>query len=69
MLHYSINITWSDEDGTFVATCPELPGLSAFGDTPDEAAREAHVAAQGFIKIMQADGDEIPEPLKAVAAA
>lgn len=69
MLHYSLNIAWSEEDGAFVATSPELPGLSAFGDTPEEAAAEAQIAAQGFLEVMEADGDAIPEPLKVEIAA
>ena len=44
MFKYSINLTWSDEDNCYVATVSEFPGLSAFGDTPEEAAEEASPA-------------------------
>lgn len=64
MLKYSINAFWSDEDECYVALIPELPGLSAFGDTPEEAVAEAKIAADGFVKVLQEDGCEIPEPKK-----
>jgi len=66
MFKYSINLSWSDEDECYVATVPEFPGLSAFGDTPDEAAKEAEIAAKGFIAVYEEDGDLLPEPLTVV---
>lgn len=62
MFKYSIQLFWSEEDDSYVATIEEFPGLSAFGDTPEEAAREARIAAEGFIKVLQEDGELIPEP-------
>lgn len=62
MFKYSINLSWSEEDESYVATIPEFPGLTAFGDTPEEAAEEAKIAAQGFIEVFKEDGLEIPEP-------
>jgi len=56
MFKYSVNTYWSDEDEGYVAFIPELPGLSAFGDTPEEAVAEAKIAADGFIKVLQEDG-------------
>ena len=62
MFKYSINLTWSDEDNCYVATVSEFPGLSAFGDTPEEAVEEAKIAVEGFLKIYKEDGCPIPEP-------
>jgi len=62
MFKYSINLIWSDEDNCYVATVSEFPGLSAFGDTPEEAAEEAKIAAEGFLKVYEEDGCPIPEP-------
>jgi len=62
MFRYSINLIWSDEDESYVATIPEFPGLSAFGDTPEEAVEEAKIAANGFIKVYEEDGRTPPEP-------
>jgi antitoxin HicB len=53
---------WSDEDESYVATIPEFPGLSAFGETPGEAVEEAKIAADGFIKVFKEDGRLLPEP-------
>jgi len=64
MNRYSINLNWSDEDQSYVATVPEFPNLMAFGDTPDEALKEANVALEGFIKIFEEDGLVLPNPIK-----
>lgn len=34
-----------EEDGRWIAEVPELPGVMAYGDTPDEAMRRAEVLA------------------------
>ena len=62
MFKYSINLAWSNEDNCYVATVTEFPGLSAMGDTPEEAVEEAKIAVEGFIEVYQEDGCEIPEP-------
>jgi len=41
---YAIEIFYSDEDGGYIATAPELPGCSAFGDTEEEALKQVKVA-------------------------
>lgn len=67
MFQYSVRLVWSDEDASYVATIPEFPGLSAFGDTPEDAAAEARVAAEGFIETLVAEGKSLPDPEKAKA--
>ena len=62
MFKYSIYLFWNDEDQGYIATIEEFPGLSAFGEIPEEAAKEARITAEGFIKVMVEDGDPIPEP-------
>ncbi len=59
---YSINIMWSDEDGGYIATIPEFPGLSAFGESPEEAIGEAKIALTGFIEVYNEDECKLPEP-------
>ena len=59
---YSINIMWSEEDEGYIATIPEFPGLSAFGQNPEEAIEEAKIALAGFIEVYNEDGCKIPEP-------
>jgi predicted RNase H-like HicB family nuclease len=62
MLKYSINLIWSEEDYCYVARVSEFPGLSAFGETPEEAVKEVKIALDGFIKVYEEDGCSIPEP-------
>jgi len=62
MFKYSINLFWSEEDKSYIATVPEFPNLSAFGKTPQEALKEAEIAIQGFIEVLKEDGCEISEP-------
>ena len=59
---YSINIFWSDEDNGYIAVTPEFPGLSAFGNTPEEAVAEARVALKLFIETHEDEGLPLPEP-------
>ena len=65
---YSVLIRWSDEDGSFIATVPELPGLSAFGETEDEALKELETAQELFLDALREAGDPIPEPRSASTA-
>jgi antitoxin HicB len=61
MDRYSIDIAWSEEDGGYIATVPEFPGLSAFGETWEEAAGQAREALRGFIDTYREDGLPLPE--------
>lgn len=61
MNKYSMHISWSDDDDCYIATCPEFPGLSAFGETPEEALAEAQIALQLFIDTYNEDGLPLPE--------
>lgn len=62
MFKYSINLAWSEEDSCYVSTVAEFPGLSAFGESPEEAVEEAKIAVEGFLKVYQEDGCPIPKP-------
>jgi predicted RNase H-like HicB family nuclease len=59
---YEIIIFWSDEDGSFVAEVPELPGCMADGRTYQEALAHAEVAIQEWIETANELGRPIPEP-------
>ncbi|MBS1786101.1 MAG: type II toxin-antitoxin system HicB family antitoxin [Acidobacteria bacterium] len=60
---YSFQVTWSEEDQVYFASCPEFPGLLADGKTPSEALAEAQIALQGIIEVHLEDGDPLPEPI------
>ena len=62
MFKYSIHLTWSDEDDCYVSTVSEFPGLSSFGETPEEAVEEAKIAVKGFLQVYEEDGYPFPEP-------
>lgn len=53
---YSTTIRWSEEDQAYMATVPELPGLSAFGGTEEEALRELGVAQEAFLDVLRDRG-------------
>lgn len=64
MNRYAINITWSEEDGEYLATCSSFPGLTAFGETEEEALHEAKVALELFIASYKERGILLPKPVR-----
>ena len=64
MLKYSVAIKWSDEDNGFIATVPELPGLSAFGKTKGKALSELNIAAEAYLETLEEAGEKLPVPEK-----
>ena len=50
-----------DEDGDYLAHFVELPNVSAFGSTPDEALRELKTAWELMKECYQEDGELIPQ--------
>jgi predicted RNase H-like HicB family nuclease len=61
---YKFSLSWSDEDEGYIATCPEFTGLSAFGETAEEALAEAQVALKLFIESYETKGLTLPAPEK-----
>jgi predicted RNase H-like HicB family nuclease len=60
-LRYRIVVAWSDEDACYVARVPAFgPAVAAHGETPDEAAREARIAAELCIESMDEHGEGLP---------
>ncbi|MBI5849314.1 MAG: type II toxin-antitoxin system HicB family antitoxin [Nitrospirae bacterium] len=66
MLKYSVSIQWSDSDNGFIAFVPELPGLSAFGNSQEEAVAELHIAADAYIESLRDSEQQLPEPTKVI---
>jgi predicted RNase H-like HicB family nuclease len=69
MSKYAIHIFWSQEDEAFIAVCQEFPGLSAFGETREEALREAQNALDLMIETYKENGIPLPEPKSILLAA
>jgi predicted RNase H-like HicB family nuclease len=62
MTKYSMRVAWSDADGMFVATCPELGDLSALGATQQKAAAELVEAIELALETCRDEGKSVPEP-------
>jgi predicted RNase H-like HicB family nuclease len=62
MEKYEIIIYWSNEDQTYVAEVPELPGCMAHGEMQDSALKNVQEAIQLWIDTAKEFGDPIPEP-------
>jgi predicted RNase H-like HicB family nuclease len=60
---YSMRVFWSEEDGGFIAVCPELKRVSAFGQNYKEAVEELLVAIAGAVEMYAREGWPLPEPL------
>jgi predicted RNase H-like HicB family nuclease len=59
---YHINIFYSEEDQGYIADIPDLSHCSAFGESPEEALKEALKAKEAWIKAASKHGKPIPEP-------
>ena len=59
---YPANVFWSDEDCGFIATAPDLPGCSAFGESEAEAITELRDAIDAWIEAATAAGNPVPPP-------
>ena len=58
-----------EEDGRFLASVPELPGLMAYVDTQESALRKAKAIALQVLADMMESGEELPKPLRVLFAA
>ena len=62
--NYAVNIFWDDDEGSFVATFPDFPLLSAFGDTWEEALADARVVLDMALEGMAEHGIAPPVPTR-----
>ncbi len=69
MHRYSFHVFWSEEDESYIAIVPGIEGVSAWGDTPEEAIREVQVALELAIESYEDSGWELPAPQGEPAAA
>jgi predicted RNase H-like HicB family nuclease len=51
-----------EEDGRFLASVPELPGVMAYGDIEESALRRAKAIALQVLADMMESGEELPHP-------
>ena len=62
MADYHINIFYSEEDQGYIADIPDLESCSAFGETPEDALREAMLAKKLWLDAARSEGKPIPSP-------
>ncbi|MDH3600297.1 MAG: type II toxin-antitoxin system HicB family antitoxin [Candidatus Tectomicrobia bacterium] len=59
---YEIILYWSDEDQSFIAEVPELPGCAADGETYQEALTNIEMIIAEWIETAKELGRPIPTP-------
>jgi predicted HicB family RNase H-like nuclease len=57
---FTIHLFYDDHDQDWVAHFLELPTVSAFGDSPNQALEQLQEAWQGVKASYQKEGEEIP---------
>lgn len=62
MHKYEVILYWSNEDQTFVAEVPELPGCMAHGDDQETALENIKEAMRFWIDRAQELRRTVPEP-------
>ena len=62
MNKFEIILYWSNEDQSFIAEVPELPGCAADGSTRQEALANAEVVISEWLETARELGRPIPEP-------
>jgi predicted HicB family RNase H-like nuclease len=60
--HYTYRVTWSAEDGEFVATCLEFPSLSWLAESRNAAIDGLEHLVAEVVTDMGKAGEQIPEP-------
>ena len=61
--HYTYRVTWSAADDEYVATVAEFPSLSWLDTDQAKALRGLVQVVADVVADMQANGEEVPEPL------
>ena len=56
---YTVNV-FLDEDGEYLAHFVEMPSVSAFGESPEEAIKELGTAWEGVKESYQKHGESVP---------
>lgn len=60
--HYTYRVTWSPEDGEYVASCLELPSMSWLAATPKDALTGLEQVVADVVADMSEEGEQVPTP-------
>lgn len=63
--HFTYRVTWSNEDGEYVALCAEFSSLSFLAADQTAALKGLNKLVKEVIEDMQENGEVIPTPLAA----
>ena len=61
--HYTYRVTWSPEDGEYLALSAEFPSLSWLAATPEAALTGLRKVVAAAVADMTANGEDVPAPL------
>jgi predicted RNase H-like HicB family nuclease len=67
-LHNYTVVTRPDDNGTFVAYAPAIPGCHAVGRTPEEAATELEQVFSMIVDEYAEEGRPLPPDVRALIA-
>ena len=62
MQHYSLHLIWSEEDGAYIATVPEIPQLKVVSKTLSQAVLEADEAISEYIEDQNRNQEPSADP-------
>ena len=62
MYKYEVVVYWSEEDESYIAEVPELPGCMADGLTYTDALNNVEIAISEWIETAKLLGRDIPQP-------
>jgi len=60
---YTYRVTWSKEDGEYVALCAEFPSLSWLASTPEAALKGIREMVADVVTDLEVNGEIAPEPI------
>lgn len=61
--HYAYRVSWSPEDGAYLATCAEFPSLSWLAHTQVKALQGLESVIRDVLADLEASGEDMPLPL------
>jgi predicted RNase H-like HicB family nuclease len=60
-LAYSLTVAFHPEEAGYLASFPALPGCHTWGDTYEEAVKNAEEALIGYLEALQKNGEKLPK--------